>query len=111
MLFHYEVIGNSLVVKLNGELDHHVSEQIREDLEDTIEKKRIKHLIFDLKELHFMDSSGIGMIMGRYKSVSKQGGKVAIINASEKVDKIFMLSGLYRIVTKYNSLDEAIKGM
>lgn len=111
MLLNYEAIDNKLVVKLEGELDHHVAEEIRHDLDDAIEKKRIKNLIFDLKDLRFMDSSGIGVIMGRYKNISKMGGKVAIIQVSEKVDKIFTLSGLYKIVEKYDNLQDALNRM
>ncbi|MBM7613529.1 anti-sigma F factor antagonist [Alkaliphilus hydrothermalis] len=108
MLLNYEVIDNKLVIKLDGELDHHVAENIRVELDEMIEKKRIKYLIFDLSNLRFMDSSGIGVIMGRYKNISKIGGKVAVIEAQEKIDKIFALSGLYRIVEKYENLTEAL---
>ncbi|GAB6087737.1 anti-sigma F factor antagonist [Alkaliphilus crotonatoxidans] len=111
MLLNYEIIDNKLIVKLDGELDHHVSEEIRNDLDEAIEQKRIKNLIFDLSNLRFMDSSGIGVIMGRYKNISKLGGKVAIIKVSEKVDKIFTLSGLYKIVEKYDNLNEALNRM
>lgn len=108
MRLNYEVIENSLVLQLNGELDHHSAEGIRLAMDELISKKRSKHLIFDLKGLQFMDSSGIGMIMGRYKSISKFGGRVAVINVSEKVDKIFKLSGLYRIVDKCENLQQAL---
>jgi len=108
LLLNYEVIDNKLVIKLDGELDHHVAETIREELDEMIEKKRTKYLIFDLSNLRFMDSSGIGVIMGRYKNISKMGGKVAVIEAQEKIDKIFALSGLYRIVEKYENLTEAL---
>ncbi|SCY92311.1 anti-sigma F factor antagonist [Alkaliphilus peptidifermentans] len=111
MLFNYEAFDNKLIVKLEGELDHHVSEEIRQELDDLIEKKRSRHLVFDLSGLEFMDSSGIGVIMGRYKNVSKMGGKVAVIKVSDKIDKIFSLSGLYRIVGKYENLQEAFDCM
>lgn len=111
MQLNYEVIDNNLVLQLNGELDHHVAEKIRLEMDELISKKRSKNLIFDLKGLHFMDSSGIGIIMGRYKSISKFGGRVAVINVSEKVDKIFTLSGLYRIVDKCENLQEALNRM
>ncbi len=108
MLLNYQAMDNKLIVKLDGELDHHVAENIRIELDEMIEKKRTKHLIFDLANLQFMDSSGIGVIMGRYKNISKMGGKVAIIEVPEKIDKIFTLSGLYRIVEKYPNITEAL---
>ncbi|MCC5911629.1 MAG: anti-sigma F factor antagonist [Clostridiaceae bacterium] len=107
----YEVVDNTLVVKLKGELDHHVAEQIRTELDETISNKRSKNLMFDLSEMNFMDSSGIGVIIGRYKNINKLGGKVAVVNVSEKVNKIFSLAGLYRIIDKYENKNQALKCM
>ncbi|AOY76761.1 anti-sigma F factor antagonist [Clostridium formicaceticum] len=109
MQVHYENIGNTLIVKLRGELDHHVAEKIRVELDEMISNKRSKNLIFDLKEMNFMDSSGIGVIIGRYKNIHKLGGKVAVVQASNKVDKIFSLAGLYRIVSKFETSEDALK--
>ncbi|AKL94957.1 anti-sigma F factor antagonist [Clostridium aceticum] len=109
MQIHYETIGNTLVVKLKGELDHHVAERIRVELDEVISNKRSKNLIFDLKDMNFMDSSGIGVIIGRYKSIQKLGGKVAVVQTSNKVDKIFSLAGLYRIISKYETSEDALK--
>ncbi|KAB3531483.1 anti-sigma F factor antagonist [Alkaliphilus serpentinus] len=107
----YETNNNTLIVELEGELDHHVAEDIRIELDDIIERKRIRNLIFDMGLLHFMDSSGIGVIMGRYKNISKLGGKVAVVEVPDKIDKIFTLAGLYRIVEKYQNKREAINRM
>lgn len=111
MLLDYEIVENKLVVKLNGELDHHVAEEIRQELDQLIETKPIKDLVFDLRDLRFMDSSGIGVMMGRYKSISQMGGRLAIVNVSEKVDLIFTMSGLYKIIEKFSSLKEALNRM
>lgn len=111
MQLYYENIDNTLIVKLQGELDHHVAEKIRVELDEMISNKRSKNLIFNLKELNFMDSSGIGVIIGRYKNINKLGGKVAVIEVSEKVDKIFNLAGLYRIIDKYKNQKDALKCM
>lgn len=108
---YYENIENTLVVKLKGELDHHVAERIRVELDEMISSNRSKNLIFDLKELNFMDSSGIGVIIGRYKNINKFGGKVAVVEVSEKVDKIFNLAGLYRIINKFKNLKDALKSL
>ncbi|SNS36795.1 anti-anti-sigma regulatory factor, SpoIIAA [Anaerovirgula multivorans] len=111
MQLYYENIDNTLIVKLQGELDHHVAEKIRVELDEMISNKRSRNLIFNLKELNFMDSSGIGVIIGRYKNINKFGGKVAVIEVSEKVDKIFNLAGLYRIIDKYKNQKDALKCM
>lgn len=111
MELEYQMEKNTLIVKLNGELDHHVAKSIRTDLDEAIIRKRAKNLIFDLKALTFMDSSGIGVIIGRYKHISKLGGRVSVINAEGKIDKIFTLSGLYNIVGKYKNKKEALNNM
>ncbi|ABR48370.1 anti-sigma-factor antagonist [Alkaliphilus metalliredigens QYMF] len=111
MQLKYEMIDHVLIVKFTGELDHHVAEEIRGELDETIAQKRMKHLILDLSEMTFMDSSGIGVIIGRYKNITKLGGKVAVINVPEKINKIFKLAGLYHIITKYSDKNEAINCM
>lgn len=107
----YEIYGNTMVVKLKGELDHHVAEQIRTDLDESIAKNRCKNLIFNLSDMKFMDSSGIGVIIGRYKKISQSGGKVSVVQVSEKVDKIFSLAGMYRIISKYKTQNDALNNI
>lgn len=106
----YEVIGQCLIIRLNKELDHHNAVTLREKSDRLIEKGNIKNIIFDFEESAFMDSSGIGVIMGRYKKVIFTGGKVAVTNVGSGVDRIFRLSGLYKIIGKYESIKDAIKG-
>jgi len=105
----FKDVDNTLIVKLEGELDHHVAKTIRVELDEVISNKRSKNLIFNLEKMNFMDSSGIGVIIGRYKKLSKMGGKVAVVGVSEKVDKIFSLAGLYSIINKYENQNEALK--
>ena len=65
---------NTLIVKIQGELDHHTAEGIRDELDNKLENQRIKNIIFDFSGLHFMDSSGIGVLMGRYKKIAQRNG-------------------------------------
>ena len=81
-----------LIVYPQGELDHHSAQDMREELDAL--------LIFDMRDLTFMDSSGIGVLIGRYKILSRRGGCVQVRNMSEQVDKLFTLSGLHRIIEK-----------
>lgn len=104
----YEVTGHCLIVRLNRELDHHCALNVKERSDYLIDRRRIKNIIFDFANSHFMDSSGIGVIMGRYKKVIFTGGKVAVSNVDATVDRIFELSGLYKIITKYNTTKEAL---
>ena len=77
----YEVKGNGLVVRLRGELDHSAAERLR-------------------GELDFMDSSGIGLIIGRYKKMRRRGGSVAVVAANRRIDRLFDLAGLYQLVER-----------
>lgn len=107
----YEIINQCLIIKLNRDLDHHVAVTLREKSDRMIEKGNIKNVIFDFKNSSFMDSSGIGLIMGRYKRVIFTGGKVAVTNVDKSIDRIFRLSGLYKIIEKYESIKEALHSL
>ena len=93
-----EHIGTTLVVKPEGELDHHSAKDVREMIDREIELKKIKNLVLDFNKVSFMDSSGIGVIAGRYKIINSLGGKTMVIRANEQVDKILEISGLKKIL-------------
>ena len=96
----YQVQENCLTVFLPHELDHHNAEEIRKESDHLIERNHIRYVIFDFAETNFMDSSGIGVIMGRYKLVKNRGGKVTVTNINNSIDRILTISGLYKIVEK-----------
>lgn len=108
---HYEVHQNCLVVYVTDDLDHHAVLQLREYSDRLIEAGNIKHIIFDFTDVGFMDSSGIGLIMGRYKKVMFLGGRAAVANVGDVVNRIFTLSGLYQIIEKYDTVADALQGM
>ena len=103
-----KVKNNILIAKMIGELDHHNAEKVKNKLEEEIINRGIKNLVFDLSELAFMDSSGIGMIIGRYKMVVAIGGKVNIICINKQIEKILTLSGLNKIINVYSDYNEAV---
>ena len=92
--------GDTMTVVLEGELDHHSAERMRTGLESLIASPHVKHLVLDLGKLSFMDSSGIGVVLGRYKTLARRGGSVAVRSPNAHVDRIFAMSGLYQIVDK-----------
>ena len=96
----YETGKNGLTVRLSGELDHRAATGIRRELDALIAQTGAKRLIFDLKGLEFMDSSGIGLIIGRYKLMTKRGGSVAVCSPGARVDQIFRMAGLYQLVER-----------
>ena len=92
--------GETLTVILEGELDHHSAESVRAELETLIANPHVKRLVLDLGKLTFMDSSGIGVVLGRYRTLAKRGGGVTVRSPNAHVDRIFAMSGLYQIVDK-----------
>ena len=92
--------GDTMTVVLEGELDHHSAQSVRAELESLIASPHVRHLVLDLGKLSFMDSSGIGVVLGRYKTLAKRGGSVAVSSPNAHVDRIFAMSGLYQIVDK-----------
>lgn len=105
----YEIYERCLIIRLNEELDHHNALKIREKADRLIDRNNIKHIIFDFSGARFMDSAGIGVVMGRYKKVIFIGGKTAVANVGSAVDRIFCLSGLYKIIDKYDTVEAALK--
>ena len=92
--------GSSLVFSLIGELDEHSAEFVRRQLDSAIEQNSFDAVIFDLSRLSFMDSTGIGVVIGRYKLVRKYNKPVYVRKPTATVDKIFRMSGLYEIINK-----------
>lgn len=105
----FEIVNQCLVIKLLEELDHHNAIPIREQSDKLISGRNIKDIIFDFTGSDFMDSSGIGIIMGRYKKIIFTGGKVAVTGVNHSVDRIFRLSGLYKIINKFETIEDALK--
>ena len=95
---HFE--GINIVFKLIGELDEHEAEFVRRKLDNELTTADYTAVIFDLSRLSFMDSTGIGVIIGRYKIAKKRNKPVYVTNPSVTVDKIFKMSGLYQIIEK-----------
>lgn len=96
----YEIRKNLLVIRLSGELDHRQASHIRSEIDALIHDSMPKRLVFDLTGLDFMDSSGIGLILGRYKRMKSRGGSVAVSGVSRRMNQIFEMAGLYQVVEK-----------
>ncbi|HHY78067.1 MAG TPA: anti-sigma F factor antagonist [Clostridiales bacterium] len=105
----FETLNNTLIIKLNGELDHHSSTYIRDSIDEAILKKNPRNIIFDMSGLNFMDSSGIGVIIGRYKQITSNGGKVGIVSMKPQIKRIYEICGLKRIIPNYDSIKTAIE--
>ena len=96
--FEVSAEGKAVVVSLSGEIDHHNATALRTGIDKLICEKRPKKLVLDLANIAFMDSSGLGLIMGRYALVKHYGGNVSVLDPSPAVIKIMKLAGMERIV-------------
>lgn len=98
----------NLIVRLKGELDHHTANLFRRPVEKELKKDIIQNLILNLESLTFMDSSGLGVILGRYKQIKERGGKVVICGLDKHNQKILQLGGLLKIIPVCSDEDEAL---
>ena len=89
---------DSLTVFLDGELDQSIADDVRVKLDHYLDSAPIKRLIFDMNKLDFMDSTGIGLIMGRYKKMKSKNIPTFIANPNRQIDKVIKISGLYTII-------------
>lgn len=87
-----------LILKITEELDHHTVEKIRRKADYEIERYIPRKVIFDFNQVSFMDSAGIGLILGRYKNISILGGKLELRSVSEQVIKILDMSGVSKLI-------------
>ena len=94
----FERRRDTVTVHIAGELDHCSAQPIRRELDGLISDPGVKKLVMDLQDMAFMDSSGIGVILGRYRALSLRGGKVAVKNMNPQVKKVFLLSGMDQVI-------------
>lgn len=106
-----EVKHRVLCIRLEGELDHHTAEQLRNQVNTLIEEKPVKHILLNLGQLKFMDSSGLGVILGRYKQISNLGGEMVVCSISPDVKRLFEMSGLFKIIRMEENEDFALHSL
>lgn len=94
----YKQSQGGLMVHLPKELDHHTADRIRQEVDRRIVSYGITAVTFDFQDTTFMDSSGIGLLMGRYKMVSYVGGSVCAVGMSEKLKKLLMLANVQKYI-------------
>lgn len=111
MLMKTKMIDNTVIVMLEGELDHSNCTDVRKKIDKEILAGKVKNIIFDYENLDFMDSSGIGVIIGRYKKLLSFNGKVAIVNMKPQVKALYDICGLHKIIAAFNSVEDAIKNI
>lgn len=103
-----ETKDNLIIVRLKGDLDHHVANEIKDEVDGLIILKRINRVAFDFRNVGFMDSSGIGLIMGRYKKIKAMEGEIFVCNLGIALQRIFKLSGLFKITAHSFEIDHIV---
>ena len=92
-----------LIFKINEDIDECVAQKIRRKLDNEIERYMPRKVVFDFSNVSFMDSAGIGLLMGRYKLASMLGGQVEVKNITPSIKKIFEMSGIQKVIPCQNA--------
>ncbi len=90
--------GNRVTAAISGDIDHHSAREFRAALDDVISRSRPELLVIDMENVGFMDSSGIGLLLGRLKSVRAVGGELLVKNARREIAEVIKISGLSSIL-------------
>ena len=94
----YEDKDKLLVFEITEEIDHHTTEKIRRKMDNEIQRYMPKRTVFDFNQVTFMDSAGIGMLIGRYKLARMLGGSLELTNVKPSIKKIFEMCGVLKII-------------
>lgn len=101
MIGEYSILNGRLTYKMPEEIDHHMAKAIAMEIDALIDGGGVRKVVFDMEQTRFMDSSGIGIVIGRARKLKFfEDGEVAVCNMSKRVDMIFKSAGLYDIVKK-----------
>lgn len=103
-----KLVRNTLVVRIKGELDMLVAEKLRREIDNRLDSREINTLIINLDQVTFIDSSGLGVIIGRYKKVSAAEGRMYIVGARPSVEKILFFSGINKLIPMFKSEQDII---
>jgi len=104
-----ESIRDTLMARIKGEIDLATADELRDIIDDRLKKEKFKAVILDLGGVSFIDSSGLGFILGRYKKIKDQGGKLYIVRARTSVSRILELSGIKKLIPVYASENEVFQ--
>jgi len=104
-----EAVRDTLVARIKGEIDLAVADELRRVIDERLKAERFQSVILDLAGVSFIDSSGLGFILGRYKKITGQGGKMFIVSARPSVARILEIAGVKKLVPVYPSEKEVLQ--
>ena len=111
MKLDYHFARKTIVIRISGELDMVSADDFRKEVDALMEKNCSDNIVLNLEGIEFIDSSGLGVILGRYKKASLRGGKMAIVGAPLQVKRILELSGILRIAEAFATEKEALEAI
>lgn len=104
----FYIKNNNMFIRFIGELDQENIGNLRDKLVDIIKTKNVRNIVFNMKDLTFMDSTGIGVIIGRYNQLKVKNGKIILCSINKSIERIVLLSGLPRICIIKENEEEAV---
>ena len=107
----FKVLDDILIARIKGDVDHHTAAPVRNAIDTSMEAFGCKDLIMDLSGVDFMDSSGIGVVLGRYKKLAKSGGSICIAGCTGHMEKVLNMAGVFTLVGKKTDLQGAVELM
>lgn len=111
MKIEFAVKPKAVIAYLEGELDMHTAEYFKQAIENKLRDTGMEHLILNLQGVTFIDSSGLGAILGRYRRINQSGGKVLAVAPKESVAKLLEMSGIVKIIPLLSSDEMALKSL
>ena len=97
-----------LIIRADGELDLASADELRRKADEALETGWVRHILLNLRGVTFIDSSGLGVILGRYKRVTAAGGRMAAAHLQPSVERVFEISGLLKLISVHASEREAL---
>lgn len=104
-----DIEGNFLLVRIRGDLDMHTVPQFKEKVTSHMENNQLDNLILNLKEVNFIDSTGVGAILGRYRNLKANDGDLILVGVNPPVKRILKLSGVLQLISVFSSEKEILK--
>ncbi len=104
----WKTFDHILMVKICGDIDHHTCETLRQQVDHALESTNTRSILFSFAQVSFMDSSGIGVLIGRYKLVQRLGGRIAVACPSDRIREIFRLSALDKLFPFFETEEAAL---
>ena len=103
------IYEKEIYIEFYGDIDDSVCPNYKEEISDIVKNNKNKNLVLDFKNVTFIDSSGIGFILGRYNQLKTNRKKVYITNTNTQIEKLFRISGIYTIIGEYKKAKEVVK--